>query len=217
MSHPSSQRVQSPTQDYSRTVRRINSEQQQHHLPSSHQSNLVRPASVARAIPNTYSSGPLKRRPEVSRTAPRNGDLKEYKEYVHEQPPRPPKSHQNTNQMTESGEYVIVPAVGQQHNPRPISRQSSATSQAHEGAIKNVHVHSQQNARAVPVPSQRGNFALMEMERQKEKEALKQKVSTIQEHSGSSSSHTHSNNTAPNFDDMQPRIEEIPVPSKIFL
>lgn len=215
---------------YGSPVHRVGSEQTNYLLGGGggNDTHLARPASTARAFPATYSSSPVKRRPDASAaglsaspriTTPRSladqypPQLQQHQQQqaaAQDQPPRPPKTQRN-QAMTDSGEFTFLPPLSQPQ--RPGSRQGGGTPNEH--AIKQVQVHSsptqqQQptNSRAVPVPSQRLTFARMEQERLREVQSQRvQSPSTPAPECAS---------TRPNFDQMQPRIEDMNPPRREF-
>nr|AMN16533.1 serine/threonine-protein kinase Atg1 [Bursaphelenchus xylophilus] len=215
----SSQRVHSPgpyrrAQAADTQMKRVGSEQISHrNIPSS--ANLARPSTVARIQPATYTTSPLKRRTEQSPamlspriTVPRSiGGGPSEPLRSNEPPPRPPKNSQQQNQMTDSGEFTFLPPLNQP-NQRPLSRQGSASNRSLErqgSAQSQTHTA---NSRAVPVPSQRLNFAIMEQERQKElANKIQSTASTVRKVEAS-----HSGHAAVNFDEMGPRIDEVNPP-----
>ncbi|CAD5214778.1 unnamed protein product [Bursaphelenchus okinawaensis] len=199
-------------------LKRIGSEQvthtNHHNIPSS--ANLARPSTVARLQPATYAS-PMKRRTEQSpalssprTTVPRSLAANPELHRANEPPPRPPKTHSN-QAMTDSGEFTFLPPLNQPPQ-RPLSRQGSASNRSLERQGSN-HSQGQANSRAVPVPSQRLNFAMMEQERQKEI-ALKVQASANVATKPESQNGT---TAAVNFDEMAPKIDEVNPPKTKYL
>ncbi|KAI6176924.1 Non-specific serine/threonine protein kinase [Aphelenchoides bicaudatus] len=195
--------------------------------------NNIRPSTVTRALPATYTSSPIRRHsgnhPIPTRTPSRDmpGTAPDRHEYVYGTPSkqqpsplRPQKSAPNTQaNMTDSGEFTFLPPLNQPTSgsgtPRS-SRQNSTTSQqAHENAVKQVQVHSssktpasnlsRNSVRAVPVPSQRLAFAKIEQERLN--------VSSKDRPAGSQ----EQPQTELNFEDMRTNVEELNPPQTKFL
>lgn len=184
--------------------------------------NNIRPATVTRALPATYTSSPIKLRSEnhpiPTRTPSRDtsaGTAPERHEYMcgtpnkQQQPALRPQKSAPNNQMTDSGDngFVFLPPQTSGSNTPRFSRQSSSISQQnHDNVVKQVQVHSSKTsvsnlprntARAVPVPSQRLAFAKIEQERQN---------SSIRER-------THEPaQTELNFEDVRTNIEELNPP-----
>lgn len=212
------------------TLHRVGSEQS--YQINTNIATNIRPATVTRAFPATYTtSSPIRRNsgnhPIPTRPSAQNipsGTAPDRHEYIYgtpskqqQSPLRPQKSAPNNQAMTESGEFTFLPPLNQMpsgsNTPRS-SRQNSSSSQLnHENAVKQVQVHSSKtstsnlprnNTRAVPVPSQRLVFAKMEQERQNSN--AKERPTSSQEPAQNEL----------NFEDMRTNIEELNPPQSSF-
>jgi hypothetical protein len=176
-----------PSADHTETLpshphvlHRVGSEQS--HQIGNNIANNIRPATVTRALPTTYTTSPIRQRsenhpiivrPGMSRT-PSGPEAYEKPYYTQNEQPSPLRHQKSAPQaIDESGEFTFLPPLNQPAQPGATTPRSSRQNLSNENAVKQVQVHSSKtsavSSRAVPVPSQRLAFAKMEQERQNAK------------------------------------------------